>query len=356
MRAYLIVIALLLATLGSIGGYRYLQISRLMSTDFSLPPVTIAAATAATETWSVYLDAVGTIRAVRGIELSSESSGEITRIHFDSGDEVASGTLLLVLNDEIEQASRENQVATLELARLLFERNSELIEKNSVSRNQYDQSRADLARARAQLAETEARLRNKRIHAPFSGTLGIRRVELGDYISPGTVIATLQDHSELEVDFSLPARHAPQLRSGLPLALRVNAFPGREFPASISAIDARVDPGTRNILVRAKIPAGEGLLPGMFATLRIDLQQDQQVTVVPETAVTYSLQGNLVHRVTASGEGTLTALATVVEVGAVRDGKTAILSGLEPGARVVAAGQNKLFRGVEILVDEAVRL
>ncbi len=356
MRAYLIAIGLLIAILGSIGGYKYLQIAELMSTDFSPPPVTVAATTSTEARWGRYLDAVGTIRAVRGVELTSETSGEITQINFDSGDDVEAGAILLVLNDEVEQASRENQTATLELAQVLYERDSELVKKNSVSQTQYDQSKADLARAKAQLAETEARLRNKRIHAPFSGTVGIRRVELGDYISPGTIIATLQDDSELEIDFTLPARFAPQLRSGLDIALRVSAFTDREFPATISAIDARVDPGTRNLLVRATILQGEGLLPGMFATLRIDLAKDEAVTVVPETAVTYSLQGNLVHIVEESEDGGLTAVATVVEIGEVRDGKTSILSGLEPGVQVVTVGQNKLFRGVKILIDESVEL
>ena len=356
MRPYLISIALLLAILGSIGGYKVLQILRLMSMDFSPPPVTIAAAMSVQETRSQYLDAVGTIRAVRGVDLTSETSGEITQISFSSGDEVSKGDLLLVLNDEVEQASRNSQMATLELAQVLYDRDSRLVEQNSVSRTRHDQSKADLERARAQLAETEARLRNKRIHAPFAGTVGILRVELGDYIAPGTVIATLQDRSELDIDFTLPARHAPLLRKGLSATLQVTAHPGRDFPARISAIDARVDPGTRNLLVRARILDSGDLLPGMFATLRIDLDRDATVTVVPETAVTYSLQGNLVHVIIEREQGGLTAVTTVVEVGEVRDGRTAILSGLEPGQRVVIVGQNKLFKGVEILVDEKVKL
>ena len=356
VRAYLIAAALLLAILGSIGGYKALQISRLMSMDFSPPPVTIAAAVSTQENRSQHLNAVGTIRAVRGVELTSEANGEVTEINFDSGDEVKAGQLLLVLNDEVEQASHESQTATLELAQLIYERDRKLLQRHSVSQTQYDQSRADLARARAALVETEARIRNKHIHAPFDGTVGIRRVELGDYASPGTVIATLQDRSELDIDFTLPARHAPLLRTGLAVSLRVNAYPGREFPAEISAIDARVDPGTRNLLVRASIAESGGLLPGMFATLRIDLGRGEAVTVVPETAVTYSLQGNLVHVITEHEQGGLTAVTTVVQTGDVRDGKTAILSGLEPGERVVIAGQNKLFQGVKILIDEGVSL
>lgn len=356
MRAYLIAIALLVAILGSIGGYKFLQIQELMNTDFSPPPVTVAAGTAQTDSWAQYLQAVGTIRALRGVDLSSETSGEITEINFESGDQISSGQLLLVLNDDVEQASRENQAASLELAQVLFERDSELVKKNSVSQTQYDQSKADLSRAKAQLAETEARLRNKRIHAPFAGTIGIRLVELGDYISPGTIIATLQDRSELEVDFTLPARYAPLLRAGQGIAVSVDAFPKRRFPARIKAVDARIDPSTRNILVRATLLKQDVLIPGMFAALRIDLENKRPVVIVPETAVTYSLQGNLVHVVTTAEDGGLTAVANVVEVGEVRNGRSAILSGLEGGERIVIAGQNKLYRGVKILIDEDVQL
>ncbi len=356
MRAYLIVIGLLLAIFGSIAGYLYIRYSTLAATDFSPPPVTIATSISEADRWDQYLEAVGTIKAVRGIELTSETSGEITAINFDSGQRTVAGQLLIVLNDEIEQASRQNNIATLELAEILFERDSKLIKQNSIPQSQYDQSRADLARARAQLAETEAELRNKRIHAPFDGALGIRQVDLGDYVSPGTVIATLQDNSELEIDFTLPAHHAPQLRKGLGINLQVNAFPERHFNAELAALDSRVDTGTRSLLVRAKLKETEGLLPGMFAILRIDLDQRIAVITVPQTAITYSLQGNIVHVVQAREGGGLTAVSQIVTVGEVRGGRTAILSGLKAGTQIVTVGQNKLFRNVEIVIDENVQL
>jgi len=356
VRAYLIVIVLLLAIFGSIAAYLYQRFAAFADMDFSPPPVTIASALSSAETWDIYLDAVGTLRAVRGVDLSSETSGEITAINFDSGDQVETGAVMLVLNDEVEQAARLNEIATLELAEILFERDSKLIAQQSIPETQYDRSKADLAQARAQLAETEARIRNKRIHAPFAGTVGIRRVELGDYISPGTVIATLQDPTELEIDFTVPARYAPQLRPGLEIALRVNAFPDREFAAELVALDARVDPNTRNLLLRARLTEHEGLLPGMFATLLLDLDQSQEVVTVPETAITYSLQGNVVYVVDKNEEGELTAVSRIVEVGQVREGTAAILKGLTAGEQIVIVGQNKLYRGVRILIDEEVNL
>lgn len=356
MRAYLTVVVLLLVIFGGIGGYLYQRFSALAGADFGPPPVTIAAATAQTETWERYLDAVGTITAVRGIELTSETSGEITAIHFDSGDVVEAGQLLLVTNDKVEQATRQNDLATLELAQILFERDRKLLDQKSIPQTQFDRSKADLERARAQLAETEARIRNKRIYAPFRGTIGIRHVAVGDYLSPGTLIATLQDHSELEADFTVPARHAPQLRPGLAVALRVDAFPEREFYAELAALDSRVDPDTRNLLLRARVIDSKGLLPGMFAEIQIDLQQRSDVVTVPETAVTYSLQGNIVYVIAPDAEGSLTAVSRIVEVGETRAGRTAILDNLEPGERVASVGQNKLYRGVKVIIDEKVDL
>lgn len=356
MRAYLIVIALLLAIFGAIGGYLYQRFAALAATDFSPPPVTIAAAVAIIENRATWLDAVGTIKAVRGVELTSESSGEITSINFDSGDQVQAGQLLLVLNDKIEQASRQNEIATLELAQILYDRDRKLIAQKSIPESQYDRSKADLARAHAQLAETEARLKNKRIDAPFAGTLGIRRVDAGDYLAPGTVIASLQDSSELEIDFTVPAQYAPLLRPGLGIELRVNAFSSRVFPAQLSAVDARIDPETRNLLVRARVLQGDGLLPGMFASLRLDLAQSLAVITVPETAVTYSLQGNVVHVIESQPDGKLGAVARIVKTGEVQGGRAAILEGLQGGEQVVTVGQNKLYRGVQVLIDSNVEL
>lgn len=356
MRGYFVAVAILLVLFGAIGGYLYVRFSKLAAMDFSPPPVTVAASEARQLAWRETLSAVGTIQAVRGVELTSETSGEVTSINFDSGDRVEQGQLLVVLNDDVEQASRLNQIATLELAEILFQRDSALIQQKSIPQSQFDQSRADLQRARAQLAETEARLSNKSITAPFSGTMGIRRIDVGDYISPGTVIANLQDHSELEIDFTLPARYAPKLKAGLKLDVEVDAFPDRIFAAEVIAVDSRIDPGTRNILLRAKLLESSGLVPGMFAILEVDLGLDRQVVTVPETAITYALQGDTIYVVQGKDGGGMTAVARVVETGGVRAGQAAILSGLEAGERVVTVGQNKLYRGVSILIDDSVSL
>jgi membrane fusion protein (multidrug efflux system) len=355
VRAYVYAVLLLLAIFGGIAGYLYLRFSALANMDFTPPPITVAAAQAEGAQWSQYIDAVGTVAATRGVQLTSESSGEVTAINVESGQEVNKGQALVQLNNDVEQASRRNQTANLELAEILYERDAKLVEQKSIPQSQYDRSRADLQGARAQLSETEARIRNKRIDAPFSGTMGILQVDVGDYVSPGTLIASLQDLSELEIDFTVPSQAAPLLRPGLSMEVSVSAYPERRFQAHIVAIDTRIDPGTRNMLVRAKLDPDSELLPGMFAQLRIDQARNTQVVVVPETAVSYSLHGNVVYVVKpgTDGEG-LTAESVAVKVGQVRDGQVAILEGVEVGTTVVVSGQNKLYRGASVIVDNRV--
>jgi membrane fusion protein (multidrug efflux system) len=301
------------------------------------------------------LEAVGTIRAARGVELSAESSGEVIAVAVKSGDRVKAGDVLVTLNDSVEQASIERQQANLTLARLLFERDKSLIKKKSIPQSQYDRSRADLDGALAQLAETQAILQNKRIVAPFSGTAGIIDVEVGDYLGSGSPVTTLQDLSALEIDFSVPARHFPRLRPGLQLTVQTDAFPDRTFAATLIALDARVDPGTRNLALRAKLDDSEGLLPGMFARLVIDLDNSRSVVTVPETAVAYSIHGNTIW-VLRQGRGQTTANPRVVETGESRNGRVAVTEGLRSGEWIVTVGQNKLHRGAKVIIDDAAAL
>ncbi|MEM9254635.1 MAG: efflux RND transporter periplasmic adaptor subunit [Pseudomonadota bacterium] len=355
MRAYLFVGVLLLLIFGGIGGYLYDRFSTLAGMDFTPPPITVAADTAQNEVWPSQLEAVGTIRAARGVELSAETSGEVIDIAVRSGEQVTAQQLLVTLNDSVEQASRKRQEANLKLATQLYERDARLIQQKSIPQSQYDRSQADFDSAIAQLAETEARLDNKRIIAPFRGTVGIIRVKLGDYVESGTPITTLQDLTELEVDFSVPARHFPQLRPGLEIELTTAAFPDRTFRATLQALDAKVDSGTRNLLLRALLTDSDGLLPGMFARLIIRLEESRRVVTVPETAVAYSLHGNTVW-VVRQGTGETTVQPIVVKTGGSRNGRIAILDGLRGGEWIVTAGQNKLHRGARVVIDEAVEL
>jgi membrane fusion protein (multidrug efflux system) len=354
LRAYLFVVVLLLLIFGSIAGYLYNKFSVLADTDFSPPPITIAAATAQSAIWASELETVGTIRAARGVELGAETSGEVIAISVKSGEDVAAGQLILTLNDSVEKARLKQQEANLKLAHQLFKRDASLIKKKSIPQSQYDRSQAELDSAIAQVAQTSAQLDNKRIVAPFAGTTGIIKVKVGDYIESGTAIANLQDLSELEIDFSVPDRYFPSLRPGLSIAVHVAAFPDREFNATLSAIDAKVDTSTRNLLLRATLEDSEGLLPGMFARMIIDLDQPKRVVTVPETAVSYSLHGNTIF-VLLQSKGKTTAQPRVVETGATQDGQIAITHGLLSSEWVVTAGQNKLYRDARVVIDDKVK-
>lgn len=352
MRAYIIALAILLLIFGTIAGYLFQQFSGFATQDFSQPPITVAAATAEESLWPETLTATGSIRAARGVELSAEESGEVTAVTVGSGDKVAAGELLLQLNDRAQLASRERQQAAVELARLLFERDARLLEQQSIPQTQFDRSRADLEVAEAQLAETEAVLANKQLRAPFAGTVGIVQARVGDYIEAGTRVASLQDLTALEVDFAVPARFAPLLRPGLRVAVAVAGYEQRLFEARLTALDSLVDADTRSLLLRAELDQGDGLLPGMFARISIDLDRTEARISVPETAVSYSTSGDTVFVIEPGEEGGLQVQPRVVRVGAAADGRIAILEGLANGERIVTAGQNKLYRGASIQIDE----
>ena len=351
MRAYLLAIALLLTLLGGTAFFIYQRFAAMAGGAYAPPPVTVAAAVAEERPWRELIDAVGTVRAARGILLNAQVSGDITTLHVASGQDVAAGDPLFDIDDEQERATRERLEARLRLARQLYERDARLIRENSIPQSQLDRSSADFEAAQAELAEIDALLKKKRITAPFAGRLGILQVRLGDFVEAGDPLVTLQDISRLEVDFSVPDRYAPLMHPGLRLTLRTAAFPERRFAATLQAIDSRVDENTRNLLLRAVVTEGEGLLPGMFARLTIDLDRESRRVFVPETAVSYSLQGNLVY-VIEEDEAGLFVSPRIVSTAGTSAGDVAIASGIDRGERVVIAGQNKLYRGARVQIDE----
>lgn len=356
MRPYLVALLLLLVLLGSSALYIAQRYAAMASSDYESPPVMIGAAIAESRPWRETVAAVGTVRAARGILLSAEIEGDLTAVHVTSGEEVDAGQALMAINEELEAATRERLQARLVLAEQLYDRDARLIRDNSIPQSQLDQTAADLRAARAELAEVDARLNNKRVSAPFAGRLGILQVRLGDYVEAGTPLVTLQDLGTLEVDFSVPDRYAPLMRPGLELKLRTAAYPDRDFDAVLEAIDSQVDENTRNLLLRARILDGDGLLPGMFAELEIDLDRETTQVFVPETAISYSLQGDLIYVIEASEDGLIANPRVVRTAGEAGAGEVAVASGVEAGERVVIAGQNKLYRGAPVQIDTTLDL
>ncbi len=318
--------------------------------NFVPPPRVVTGGYARAEVWQPYLSAIGTLRAVNGVDLSGEAEGKVKAIHFRSGQSVYQGELLLEIDDEVEQANLKSLQARLKLARLNFERDEKLIEKRLTSQEQSDRSRAELDEVIALVEQTKATIAKKKIRAPFAGKVGIREVNLGEYLSKGDALTTLQAMDAFYLDFSLPEQHFTQIYVGQSLSFVVDAYPDRAFMARVVAVNAKVDTDTRNILVRAEFDNSEALLvPGMFAAVKLILNREEQVVTVPQTAVTYTLYGETVFKVVEKAQGGQRIAQRVsVETGDVRGELVAVKSGLEAGDLVVIDGQIKLKNGTAI--------
>lgn len=325
------------------------------------PAIDVEAEVARRMDWQSRLPAIGTLKASQGIDLSVEIAGTITDVQFQSGEKVSKGQAIVLLDSEMEQASLVSAEADLSLARLEFQRARSLLDRQAISRSEYDRLNAQSQKAEASVAQLRASLAKKRVLAPFSGTIGIRQVDVGDYIAAGTPIATLQDLSTLYVDFFLAEQHVPLLALGQKVQLRVAAYPDERFEGVISALNPKVETTTRNVQVRAELANPDGrLLPGMFADLQVLLPTENAQVVVPETAITYTLYGNSVLLVTegtppegvSRDEPYLVVERRFVTTGERRDGLVVVLDGLEGGEQVITAGQLKLDSGTHVAIAE----
>jgi membrane fusion protein (multidrug efflux system) len=341
---------------GSMFGWKSWQGQQAALLATMPPPATVAAAEVQVESWQPHLQAVGSLVANQGILVTTEVAGKVSEIRFESGQQVEVGTLLLQLDDSIDRAELEGIVAERRLAEMQFKRREELVEKKTISRSDYDEARLRLDNAAAQLATKQAQIAKKRITAPFSGLLGIRQVDLGEYLQPGAAIVPLQQLDPLFVDYALPERHLDQVSVGQAVEIEVQAFPGEVFTGRISALNPGIDPGTRSLRIRATLENPQSRLrPGMFAQVRTVLPQRSGVLTLPRTAITYNPYGDSVF-VILEGETGAMVQRRQVETGGVRDGRVEIVAGLEAGARVVIAGQVKLRNDQSVVVDNTIAL
>ncbi|MBI6706523.1 efflux RND transporter periplasmic adaptor subunit [Pseudomonas viridiflava] len=361
----LIMLGVVMLVVLALAGYKAFSIYRQIQ-QFSAPkpPVSVVVVNAVELPWQSRLPAIGTLKAVQGVDLSLEIAGTVKALLFESGQKVRVGQPLLQLDSDVERALLGTAEADLGLAQVEHGRGSRLVGDQAISRGDFDKLAAQLKKASATVAQLKASLAKKQILAPFSGTIGIRQVDVGDYLASGTVIATLQDLSSLYVDFHVPEQALPKLSVGQRVQVSVSAYPGQSFDATISAINPRVDESTRNVLIRATQPNPDGrLLPGMFVDLQVILPSAPSQIVVPESAITYSLYGNSVYvvvaRQTEAGkpesnprdEPQLTVERRFVKTGEHREGKVVILEGLKAGDQVVSGGQLKLDNGAHVAIS-----
>lgn len=349
------------AVAGAIFGYKFMTIRKAMAAMASTkrPPATVTTASATPQTWVSTLSAIGTVESYQGVTLKSEIEGRIIKLGFDSGAAVKEGDVLVELDSETERAQLRSLEAAARLAAASLERARELRATNTNTAAELDAAEATHAQALAAIDVLKATLAKKRIVAPFAGRVGIRQVNIGQFLNKGEVLATLEAVEPAYVDFALPQQELPQLAAGLPVRITVDAFPGRTFEGRIEAINPRVSDATRNVRVRAIVPnADETLRPGLFAHVTVELPKATEVLELPVTAVVYSPYGNSVYVVVektgADGSKQLVAEQRFITTGAKRGDQVAIVKGLAAGEQVVTAGQMKLRNGAPVKVDNRV--
>ncbi len=317
------------------------------------PPSPVSVVIAKSEPVPHLLEAIGTLQAARQVIVSPEVGGRVTGINFEAGSLVKAGDLLVQLNDDPDQGDLTRFKAQASLAQINLDRSKKLVDVAS-TRSQIDQFRGQLGDAQGGIERTNAMIAQKKIVAPFDGQLGIRQVNLGQYLNPGDPVVTLTDRSNLYVNFSLPEQTLSQLAVGQAVRLSVDAWPGKTFEATINVIEPQVGADTRTVNVQAQFPNSDGLLsPGMYAKAVVILPAGAPQIILPETAVDFTIYGDSVYAVRdkPAEKGQPAGLAVerlYVKSGARFDGKVAIAEGIKDGDRIVTSGQLKLAPGAPV--------
>jgi len=356
----LLVVGVVLGGIFWFQGFKAKKIQEFMA-SMANPPQTVSTVKASVQEWQPKLEAVGSLRAVNGADLSLEVAGIVDQIDFKSGDDVKAGQVLLRLRADDDMAKLRSLEAVAQLAQINYDRDQKQFKAQAVSQATLDSDAATLKNDLAQVAQQKAIVDKKTLRAPFDGHLGVRLVDLGQYLNAGTTIVTLQALDPLYVDFFLPQQALDRVRVSQPLAVKIDAYPDRSFAGEILAINSVVDPSSRNVQVRATLHNPEHLLlPGMYATVDIATGQPQRYVTLPQTAITYNPYGNTVYVVEEKGKNPqgrplLVARQTFVETGAKRGDQVAVLSGIKDGDTVVSAGQVKLHNGSPIAVNNSVQ-
>jgi len=364
---------MLIAVFGLIGvvvGWNLLTAAMMQKSlgTGGMPPATVSTTTAHAQDWQETMDAVGSLRAVRGVDVSTEIAGLVRRLNFASGADVAPGAVLVELNSDAERAQVEALKVALELAQTTLKRDREQLTVQAVSQATIDNDEADLRSKKAQLSQMQATLEKKTILAPFAGRLGISTVAPGQYLNAGDKIVSLQAINPIYLDFYLPQQQVSRIMRGQPVAVTTDAWPGREFPGKISALNSMVDTATRNIQIEATIAnADRALLPGMYAKVNVQVGVVQRYITLPQAAVTYNPYGASVYLAQPGGpakpgeptkagasEPALVATQTFVTLGPTRGDQVAVVKGIQEGDTVITSGQMKLRPGTPLIVNNSV--
>jgi membrane fusion protein, multidrug efflux system len=358
VRWFIIVGLLLTLLVGALVGFNAFR-SHMIAQFFANnkpPPTPVSIAEAKPEVIPNLLTAVGDLAAVHQVNVTSDVGGRITGIMFEAGSTVKAGSTLVQLFDAPDQGDLASFKAQAVVAQLSLDRAKQLAAKQFGPQSTVDQAQAAYDQAIAGISKTEALISQKLVRAPFDGELGVRHVELGQFLTAGTQIVTLTDLSMLYANFTVTEKQSAQLKVGQTVRVVVDAYPKRNFEGKITAIEPQISADTRNIHVQATIANPDHILkPGMFTTTTVVMPDRPAVVTVPETAVDYTLYGDSVFLLTEKkeddGKTNLTAVRTFVRTGSRIGGRTEILSGVKSGDRVVAVGQLKLQSGAAVAIS-----
>ncbi len=362
--------------LGGVFGFKWFQ-GRMMEQIFNEMAAnqtfTVSATQARQDNWSSSLNSVGTVRAIDGVDVTTEAPGVVKSIAFASGDQVSAGDVLVQLRDEVDQARLRALKAAAAEAESGYERAQKLFANNNLSESERDLQRSQLVQARAEAQAQQERLDRKTIRAPFDGELGIRRVDKGQHIQPGTPVVNLQSLKPIHVDFSLPEQRMSDVEEGMKIKVKLSAYPDTAFTGQITALEPGVNSETRNFNLQARLANEEKKLrPGMFADVSVQLPGSEPVVTIPRTAISFNPYGNSVYviqekssnggdGVDASDEAdnsdsdpTRIVKRRFVETGRTRGTMIAITDGLEAGERVVSSGLLKLRNNAEVEINNKV--
>ena len=327
-------------------------------------PQTVSTIVAVESSWQTQSGALGSVRAVRGADLSAQASGVIDTIHIESGTEVKAGTVLLTLKPNDDPAKLEQLEAQAELAAITLKRDQEQLAAQAISQATVDTDTSNLKSARAQVVAQKALIEEKNVRAPFAGSLGIRQVDEGQYLSAGTTVVTLQALDPIFVDFYVPQGALSQLKPGQSVSATVDAYPGVTFKGKISSINSKVDSASRNVQARGSFANPDRkLIPGMYANVKVEYGGATTQITLPQSCITYNPYGNTVYVIQkntsndnkdAKDASTFTAQQRFVKLGETRGDQVAVLDGIKAGDEIVTAGQLKLHNGSAVKVNNNV--
>ncbi len=370
---FALVFIFLTALSGGLGYFQFVfkpQMIKSFISQAAPPAPVVAVREAASEVWAPGLPAIGTFRAVQGIDVSPQIGGAIVAVRVESGQDVEKGARLFDIDNSVEQADLKNNLATLKNADFALERQRQLALSGNTAKANFDAAEAARNSAAAAVERVRAIIAQKTLSAPFAGRLGIRKIDLGQYVSPGTSLITLQQLDPIYVDFPVPEKSLDLLKPNQIVEVSVDAYPGKTFRGVIKTIDARIAQESRNVLVRGELENRKRqLLPGMFANVNVVAGAPAKVVTLPRTAITYSLYGDSVFVVTpaspepgaaqaapANGDAPMKAERRFVRVGETREDRVAIIEGVSPGEKIVIEGQLKLQPGQRVRVDPSASL